>query len=161
MGQRRWLRTVLPTRAHLGGSLASGARARKKLQGFPQVVRRNGGRVMWLSGQQKRPNQFGEGATGTVTISGDGLAVQLESERRNLELYTPGGYQWTPKVGQRVLVLKNQGENPCVVGVKQGEDAPDEVTVEAGSIDLKGQVLIDGIPLETYIAMIVASLMGG
>ena len=63
--------------------------------------------------------------------------------------------------GQRVLVLKNRGEDPCVIGVKEGESAPDEVTVEAGTVDLKGQVLIDGVPLETYIAMIVAGLMGG
>ena len=62
---------------------------------------------------------------------------------------------------QRVLVLKNRGEDPCVIGVKEGESAPDEVTVEAGTVDLKGQVLIDGVPLETYIAMIVAGLMGG
>ena len=116
---------------------------------------------MWLSGQQKRPNPAGEGQTGTVTISGKGLAVQLDSERRNLELYGPGGYRWTPKVGQRVLVLKNQGEDPCVIGVRQGEDAPERVTVEAGAVDLKGQVLIDGVPLETYVAMIVAGLMGG
>ena len=116
---------------------------------------------MWLSGQQKRPALSGEAATGTVTIAGDGLAVQLESERRDLELYGPGGYRWTPRVGQRVLVLKNRGEDPCVIGVKEGESAPDEVTVEAGTVDLKGQVLIDGVPLETYIAMIVAGLMGG
>lgn len=116
---------------------------------------------MWLGGQGKRPNSAGEGQTGIVTIAGDGLAVQLDSERRNLEVYAPGGYRWTPKVGQRVLVLKNRGEDPCVIGVKEGESAPDEVTVEAGTVDLKGQVLIDGVPLETYIAMVVAGLMGG
>ena len=116
---------------------------------------------MWLSGQQKRPALSGEAATGTVTIAGDGLAVQLESERRNLELYAPGGYHWTPRVGQRVLVLKNQGEDPCVIGVRQGEEAPEAVSVEGGTVDLKGQVLINGVPLETYIAMIVAGMMGG
>lgn len=116
---------------------------------------------MWLSGQQKRPSPAQESQTGVVTISGEGLAVQLDSERRNLELYSPGGYQWTPKAGQRVLVLKNQGENPCVVGLRQGESPPEQVTVQAGSIDLKGSVLINGVPLETYIVLVAGGMMGG
>lgn len=116
---------------------------------------------MWLSGQQKRPVDTGEGQTGTVTISEGELAVQLESERRGLEVYSPAGYRWTPKVGQRVLVIKNQGENPCVVGARQDGDRPERVAIGAGAIDLQGQVLIDGVPLETYIAAIVAGLMGG
>ena len=116
---------------------------------------------MWLSGQGKRPAPQGEGQTGTVTISGDDLAVQLDSERRNLEVYAPGGYRWTPKVGQRVLVLKNRGEDPCVIGVQEGQSAPDAVTVEAGTVNLAGQVLINGVPLESYIGMIVMGMMGG
>ena len=116
---------------------------------------------MWLSGQQKRPAQAGEAQTGTVTISGDGLAVQLDSERRNLELYAPGGYWWTPRVGQRVLVLKNQGEDPCVIGVRQGEEAPAQVTLEGEVVELKGQVRINGVALEDYIAGIAAGVGGG
>ena len=116
---------------------------------------------MWLSGQHKRPVDPGEGATGLVTISGDGLAVQLESERRNLKLYTPGGYHWQPKVGQRVLVLKNQGEDPCVIALEDGESQPDEVTIEAGEVDLRGEIFINGIPLEEYILMVTAGGVGG
>lgn len=110
---------------------------------------------MWLSGQHKRPLDNGEGQTGRVTIGGQRPAVQLESERRELEVYAPAGYRWTPQVGQRVLVIKNQGENPCVIGAELAGDQPERVELCAGEIDLQGQVLINGIPLETYIAMLV------
>lgn len=116
---------------------------------------------MWLSGQQKRPAQAGEGQTGIVTIGGAAPAVQLESERRNLDLYGPGGYHWAPKAGQRVLVLKTEGEDPCVIGAKQGEQTPEQVCLEADQVELRGEILVNGIPLETYIATLVAGLMGG
>ncbi len=116
---------------------------------------------MWLSGQQRRPAESGEGQTGTVTISGGELAVELDSERRGLELYGPAGYRWTPKVGERVLVIQGRGEDPCVVGTKTGAYVPDRVTIEAGSIDLNGQVLIGGVPLESYIISHMSGLMGG
>ncbi len=116
---------------------------------------------MWLSGQQRRPAENGEGQTGAVTMSGNELAVELDSERRGLELYGPAGYRWTPKVGERVLVIRGRGETPCVVGTRTGAYVPDEVTIEAESIDLSGQVLIGGVPLDSYIMGIVAGLMGG
>ena len=110
---------------------------------------------MWLSGQHKRPTDWGEGQTGRVTIGGDKPAVQLESERRGLAMYAPAGYRWTPQVGQKVLVIKNQGEDPCVIGAEMTEEQPDRVEISAENIDLRGQVLINGIPLETYIAMLI------
>ena len=113
---------------------------------------------MWLSGQHKRPADPGEGQTGVVTIGGTRPAVQLESERRELEVYSPAGYRWTPQVGQRVLVIKNQGEDPCVVGAELTGEKPRRVEVCADEIDLQGQVLINGIPLETYIAMIMGGM---
>lgn len=116
---------------------------------------------MWLSGQHKRPADTGEGQTGTVTMREGELAVQLESERRGLEVYAPAGYRWTPRVGQRVLVMKNQGETPCVVGARQDGDVPDEVAVEAGKVDLRGEIYVNGIPLEVYIQMVVAAMTGG
>ena len=67
---------------------------------------------MWLSGQQKRPTDSGEGQTGIVTMDGGETAVLLDCERRGLQVYSPGGYTWTPKVGQRVLVIQGQGEIP-------------------------------------------------
>ena len=138
---------------------------------------------MWLSGQHKRPADCGEGQTGIVTVGGSEAAVLLDSERRGLEVYAPAGYYWTPEAGQRVLVIRGQGEIPCIVGVRQDSDRPESVdnrakvmsvegqnvsvraeksAVVAGkSVDLQGQVLINGEPLETLIARIVAMLLGG
>ena len=116
---------------------------------------------MWLSEQQRRPPESGEGQTGTVTISGGELAVELDSERRGLELYGPAGYRWTPEVGQRVLVIEGRGETPCVVGTRTGAYVPGRVTIQAGTLDLDGNVLIQGTPLESYIAAIVGGMMGG
>lgn len=112
---------------------------------------------MWLSGQQKRPPERDEGQTGTVTICEGGLAVQLDSERRGLEVYAPAGYRWTPQPGQQVLVLKNRGEVPCVIGARQ-EDKPAQVGIEADLIDLRGQVCVNGVPLESYLATLMAGM---
>ena len=136
---------------------------------------------MWLSGQQKRPAGRGEGQTGIVTVGGGGAAVMLDSERRGLEVYAPAGYRWTPEVNQRVLVIQWQGEIPCIVGVRQDSAQPRnvgigantvsvsgrDITVQAEgsaavagqSVDLRGAVLINGMPLETVIAKIVAELL--
>ena len=116
---------------------------------------------MWLSGQQRRPAENGEGQTGTVTMSEGELAVELDSERRGLELYGPAGYRWTPKVGERVLVILGRGETPCVVGTRTGAYVPEEVTVEAENVRLKGQVWIGNMTLEEFIAMIVTEILGG
>ena len=138
---------------------------------------------MWLSGQQKRPADHGEGQTGTVTVGGSGAAVMLDSERRGLEVYAPAGYRWAPEANQRVLVIQGQGEVPCIVGVRQNSARPQSVGVSAGSVSvsgqsvsvqaegsavvagqsvaLRGQVLINGTPLEDLIARIAAELLKG
>ena len=138
---------------------------------------------MWLSGQQKRPAEESEGQTGIVTMSGGETAVLLDRERRGLQLYSPGGYAWTPKVGQRVLVIQGRGEIPCVVGALQGGDVPDRVgiqakklalsgetvkvtaqgnvTVQGERIDLNGQVYVNGETLEELIRRIALSVLGG
>ena len=46
-------------------------------------------------------------------------------------MYSPAGYCWTPKVGQRVLVIQGRGEIPCVVGARQDGGMPDKVGVAA------------------------------
>lgn len=131
---------------------------------------------MWLSGQQKRPAECGEGQTGIVTMTDGGTAVLLDSERRGLEVYAPAGYRWTPRAGQRVLVIQGRGEIPGIVGVRQDSAAPDRVSIEAGGLALRGEtvkltareeaevqaeglylpakVFIDGEPLEDYIIRI-------
>ncbi len=138
---------------------------------------------MWLSGQQKRPVEWGEGQTGIVTMSEGGTAVLLESERRGLEVYAPAGYRWTPQADQRVLVIRGQGETPAIVGVRQGAPRPDAVDVEAkaltlsgnqvgvsaqgaatvqgGRVNLNGTVYVNGERLEDLIARILAMLVGG
>ena len=138
---------------------------------------------MWLSGQQKRPTDRGEGQTGIVTVGGDEAAVQLDSERRGLEVYAPAGYRWTPEVSQRVLVIRGEGEIPCIVGVRQDSERPESVEISAKtmdvsgrdvsvqaeesavvagkSVDLQGEVLINGEPLEVVIARIVAMMLFG
>ncbi len=94
---------------------------------------------MWLSGQQKRPAEQGEGQVGVITMSGGETAALLDCERRGLQVYSPAGYRWTPKVGQRVLVIQGKGEIPCVAGARQDGDVPDAVTVEAKSLRLQGK----------------------
>ena len=138
---------------------------------------------MWLSGQQKRPADCGEGQTGIVTVGGGDAAVMLDSERRGLEVYAPAGYRWTPEVNQRVLVIQGQGEIPCIVGVRQDSARPQSVGISANAVsvsgqnisvqaaesvtvagqlvNLRGQVLINGVPLEDMIARIAARLLGG
>ena len=129
---------------------------------------------MWLSGQHKRPADQGEGQTGIVTVGGKETAVMLDSERRGLKVYAPAGYRWTPEVDQQVLVIRGQGEIPCIVGVREGGAQPDSVSISAKdmsvsgrdvtvqaeeAVDLRGQVLINGEPLETVITRIVARLL--
>ena len=138
---------------------------------------------MWLSGQQKRPADSGEGQTGIVTMSGGELAVLMDCERRGVQVYAPAGYRWTPRVGQRVLVIQGQGEIPCVVGARQDGDVPDQVTVTARqttvqgdhvrveasgdavikgeSVRLVGQVYVKDETLEELIERIVLMVLAG
>lgn len=105
---------------------------------------------MWLSGQQKRPARNGEGQTGIVTMAGENLTVRLDSEVSVPEIYGPAGYRWTPGAGDRVLVLKGEGEKPCVIGVRQSE-TPASIAIQAGTVMLQGKIYVNGVSLETYI----------
>lgn len=131
---------------------------------------------MWLGKQQRRQTQAGESQVGKVTIGGEQAAVQLDSERRGLEVYAPGGYHWKPRPGQKVLVIEGRGEIPCVVGLRQGEQLPEQVKIEAESgssaildasgaclegtrVDLNGTVYVNGETLETVIARIAVGIL--
>lgn len=87
---------------------------------------------MWLSKQQKRTSPPPSVDTGQVTIADDSVAVELDSERRNLCVYAPGGYVWKPSVGQKVLVLKSEGESG-IIGL------PVETACEPGEISLSSE----------------------
>lgn len=138
---------------------------------------------MWLSGQQKRPAESGEGQVGIVTMSGDDTAVLLDCERRGLQIYSPGGYTWTPRVDGKVLVIQGRGEIPCVAGALQGSKAPESVSVqaeelklegtsvtvkavvdevlEAENVRLMGQVYVKDETLEEFVARIVRMILAG
>lgn len=118
---------------------------------------------MWLSSQSRKARPSGpEAETGVVTLEGEETAVYLTGERRNLPVLSPGGYCWRPAEGDTVLVLKSgaDGEELWVAGVPgDGTDlAPGEVRIQSGqaavflgsdgSVDLRGSVKLNGVPVE-------------
>ena len=139
---------------------------------------------MWTSKPAPRlPSEEPWADTGTVTLGGDPAAVYLGGERRWVSLYTPGGYQWRPKAGDKVLVVKagDHRELPCLVGkrpdaLSEEDELPpgsvrihsgagvvllDEegVTVKGGKVALKGDIRINGQELEAYIQDIVYQVL--
>jgi len=132
---------------------------------------------MWLSKLGKENNRNRTAETGAVTLTGETVAVELDSERRGLPVFAPGGYYWRPKLGQKVLVLKTE-EGACVVGVPSDGVADGEVGMKAeggatvtlsgdGCVRLGpaveiGEVLtIGGEELEAKIRRIVAEMLSG
>jgi len=91
---------------------------------------------MWTS-ERNRKLSVREAAAevGTVTLGGDPAGVSLGGERRWINVYGPGGYNWRPTSGDKVMVLKSgaEGESPCILGTTQ--DAED---LKPGEVRLKG-----------------------
>lgn len=128
---------------------------------------------MWTSERSRRlPIREAEAELGLVTLGGDPAGVVLGGERRQVPVYSPGGYFWRPREGERVLVLKTGGEAeaPCVVGAvpEQTELQPGEVYVKGGSsavrlgedcLELSGEVTVNGVPLEEYILSVASALL--
>lgn len=144
---------------------------------------------MWTS-NRKREGLSQECAAdqGIVTLGGDPAAVYLGGERRWVSLYTPGGYQWRPKAGDKVLVVKagDHREIPCLVGKRpdelseEDELSPGSVRIHSGTgvvlldeegltlkgdeVALEGDITVNGQSLQSYIQNIVyqvlASIMG-
>ena len=107
---------------------------------------------MWLSKKAVELHEESIAQIGGVTIGGGNVAVYTDVEQRGLELLSPGGYTWRPKVGQDVLVIKCGGE-AVVAGAKQSGTPADftagEVYIKsdgAGSIYLKndGSLVVSG-----------------
>lgn len=102
---------------------------------------------MWLARQQKAQAVEETGEVGRVTLAEEAPAVELDGERRGLCVYAPGGYRWRPALGQKVLVLKADGD-PCVVGTPSaGGLAPGEVALDSGGgaairLDNQGRVTL-------------------
>ena len=88
---------------------------------------------MWLSKQVKPGAATADADLGVTTISGQKVGVVTRGEVRNLPVYGPGGYLWTPANGAEVLVIKGGpgGEEQCVAGARPPETlleiAPGEV----------------------------------
>lgn len=77
---------------------------------------------------------------GLVTLGGDPAGVYLGGERRWVAVCAPGGYQWRPRTGDQVLVVKagDQREIPCLAGVCQPEIQEKEEPLEAGAVRITG-----------------------
>lgn len=92
---------------------------------------------MWLS-RQVRPAAADAGADlGVTTISGQKVGVVTRGEVRDLPIYGPGGYLWSPANGAAVLVVKGGpgGEEQCVAGSR----LPEEIRrIEPGEVYLYG-----------------------
>ena len=123
---------------------------------------------MWLSKRDRQGQEpVRQARVGQVTLPGDPAAVWTGGERREVAVFGPGGYAWRPGAGDEVLVLKAgaDGEQPWVAGQSCGwpeELQPGDVGIYAGqaavvlkaggTVDLRGSVTIDGVPLEELFA---------
>ncbi len=131
---------------------------------------------MWLSRQVRPGAATADADLGVTTISGQKVGVVTRGEVRDLPVYGPGGYLWTPANGAAVLVVKGGpgGEEQCVAGTRPLEEvreiAPGEVylygpgensvylkadgSVEirgsrvtvAGELSVEGQLMVNGEP---------------
>jgi len=122
--------------------------------------------------ERERRRQAAEPAAqlGTVTVGGGEPAVNLGGERRWLQVCAPGGYGWTPRQGDRVLVLKD-GQQAWVLGLQQQGEAvkPGQVKLTGENcalllgerVELTGEVALNGRRLEDHIRSIVAEMLSG
>ena len=118
---------------------------------------------MWMTtGGGRTPVEEAAVEVGQVTLGGDPCGAAVGGERRLLPVYSPGGYRWLPRVGERVLVLQagEDREEPCVAGTVQqsGDLKPGEVEITGGGVTLRlGQegLFLNGVALEDYVQSIV------
>ena len=118
---------------------------------------------MWLSRKlsQHEMQDVASAQDGTVTVEGGELAVFSSGEKREVKTAAPGGYEWQPKKGEDVLVVRGGtfGEEAYAVGaVGQSADnlEPGEVRIHTaaaeivlrnnGHIDINGILFINGMP---------------
>ena len=75
---------------------------------------------MWLSRKlsQHEMQDVASAQDGTVTVEGGELAVFSSGEKREVKTAAPGGYEWQPKKGEDVLVVRGGtfGEEAYAVG---------------------------------------------
>lgn len=120
---------------------------------------------MWLSRKlsQHEMQDVASAQGGTVTIEGGELAVFSSGEKREVKTVGPGGYEWQPRKGEDVLVVRGGtfGEESYAVGALDqtgGDLEPGEVRIRSaaagteivlhnnGRIDINGVLFINGMP---------------
>ena len=120
---------------------------------------------MWLSRKlsQHEMQDVASAQDGTVTVEGGELAVFSSGEKREVKTAAPGGYEWRPRKGENVLVVRGGtfGEEAYAVGVVEAAAsglAPDEVRIRSGTgtaeivlhnngrVDINGLLFINGMP---------------
>lgn len=95
---------------------------------------------MWTSNRKTEGRTVEAAADlGLVTLGGDPAGVYLGGERRWVAVCSPGGYQWRPQTGDKVLVVKagDQRELPCLAGIRQPE-IQEKDPLEAGAVRITG-----------------------
>lgn len=132
---------------------------------------------MWTSDRRRDRQRSWALETGEVTVPGNPAGVYLSGERRQLAVYSPGGYAWQPALGQQVLVLKagSEQEEGCLVAGRQEQISdlgPGEVCLFSqggakvtlngrGQIRLEGQLMINSLSFEDAVKKIVQESGGG
>ena len=120
---------------------------------------------MWLSRKlsQHEMQDVASAQDGTVTIEGGDLALFSSGEKREVKTAAPGGYEWRPRKGENVLVVRGGtfGEEAYAVGVVEAAAsglAPGEVRIRSGTgtaeivlhnngrVDINGLLFINGMP---------------
>ncbi len=120
---------------------------------------------MWLSRKlsQHEMQDVASAQDGTVTIEGGELAIFSSGEKREVKTAAPGGYEWRPRKGENVLMVRGGtfGEEAYAVGVVEAAAsglAPGEVRIRSGTgtaeivlhnngrVDINGLLFINGMP---------------
>lgn len=95
---------------------------------------------MWLS-KKLAAHELQDVASaqdGTVTIEGEETAVFSSGEKREVKTVGPGGYEWQPRKGEDVLVVRGGtfGEESYAVGALDqtgGDLEPGEVRIRSAA----------------------------
>ena len=81
---------------------------------------------MWLSRKlsQHEMQDVASAQDGTVTVEGGELAVFSSGEKREVKTAAPGGYEWRPRKGENVLVVRLFGEldHHAAAGIREDID---------------------------------------
>ena len=109
---------------------------------------------MWLSRKlsQHEMQDVASAQDGTVTVEGGELAVFSSGEKREVKTAAPGGYEWQPKKGEDVLVVRGGtfGEEAYAVGgevrIRSAAAGTEIVLRNNGRIDINGLLFINGMP---------------